>query len=49
MKGECGYKEFALHVVADHGGLEMVLEEDERPDLQTVLGQIRQDLSFLRN
>jgi len=42
LKGECGYKEFALHVVADHGGLEMVLEEDERPDLQTVLGQIRQ-------
>jgi len=42
LKGECGYKEFALHVISDHGGLEMVLEEDERPELQTVLGQIRQ-------
>jgi len=42
LKGECGYKEFALHVISDHGGLEMVLEEDERPELQMVLGQIRQ-------
>ena len=25
LKGECGYKEFALHVISDHGGLEMVL------------------------
>ena len=29
-------------MISDHGGLEMVLEEDERPELQTVLGQIRQ-------
>jgi hypothetical protein len=40
-KPDCGYKEFALHMIQDHGKLEEVLEADPRPALQLVLGQIR--------
>jgi len=40
-KGECGYKEFALHMVSDHEALEAVLEEDARPELLELLAQIR--------
>ena len=42
VKGECGYKEFALHMISDHEALEQVLKDDPRPELQDLLGQIVQ-------
>jgi len=40
-KGECGYKEFALHMISDHEALEKALEEDSREVLQELLLQIK--------
>ena len=42
VKGECGYKEFALHMISDHDALEPVLRDDPRQELQTLLSTIQQ-------
>jgi len=39
-KVDVGYKEMALHNVAEHGVLELMLEEENRPELKSVLEQI---------
>jgi len=48
VKGECGYKEFALHMISDHDALEKALGEDERPELRHLLAQILQVKEQLR-
>jgi len=47
-KGECGYKEFALHMISDHEALEKALDDDERPELNDLLAQILQVKEALR-
>lgn len=39
-KVDVGYKEMALHNVAEHGVLELMLADESRPELQSVLEQI---------
>jgi len=47
-KGECGYKEFALHMISDHEALEKALADDPRPELQALLAKINDVKEQLR-
>ena len=40
-KKDCGYKEYALHMVTDHDKLGDILEGDERPDLVKLFAKVQ--------
>ena len=40
-KPACGYKEMSLHEAAEHGLFEKIAEEDERPEIQKLMEDIK--------
>merc|ERR1719147_495458 len=40
-KRKMGYKEFTIHMANEHGGLEVVLMEDEREEIRNLVEKIR--------